>query len=85
MDGETVATLVRDRPLRRYKQFSLRWDGRRGDPHGYRVLTSASGHRTLLPLNVGRLAPPGEYRVRVALRHQDRQVLSPRTFTLVAR
>jgi hypothetical protein len=46
------------------------------------VITSPSGHRTLLPLNAGRLAPPGEYRIRVSLRHQGKQLLSPRTFAL---
>ena len=30
-DERTVATLVRDRPVARYKQFSLRWNGRRGN------------------------------------------------------
>jgi hypothetical protein len=83
--GNTVATLVRDRPVARYKQFSLRWNGRRGVAHRFQTLTSASGHETLVPVNRGRLAPAGEYRVRVILRGQSREVLSPRSFTLVGR
>jgi hypothetical protein len=83
--GDVVATLMRDRPLERYKQFSLRWDGHRGTAHVYRSLTGATGHSILLPVNNGRLAPAGEYRVRLGLRRQDRTVLSPRSFTLVKR
>jgi hypothetical protein len=83
--GNTVATLMRDRPVARYKQFSLRWNGRRGVAHRFQTLTSASGHETLVPVNRGSLAPPGEYRVRVILRGQSREVLSPRSFTLVGR
>ena len=83
--GNTVATLVRDRPVPRYKQFSLRWNGRRGVARHYEYLTSASGHVTLVPVNRGRLAPAGEYRVRVILRGQSREVLSPRSFSLVRR
>ncbi len=79
---EPVATLVRDRPVPRYKQFSLRWNGRRGDAHRYTEIVSPSGHHPLVPVNTGPLAPPGEYRVRVHLRDQDRQVLSPRSFKL---
>jgi hypothetical protein len=77
-----VATLVRDYPLPRYKQFSLRWNGRRGTAHGYRALISESGHRSVLPRIAGPLAPPGEYRVRVELHGQGREVLSPWSFTL---
>jgi hypothetical protein len=78
-----VATLVRDHPLQRYKQFSLHWNGRRGEARRFQVLVSASGHRTLVPINEGAPAPPGEYRVRVDLRHQDREIYSPWSFTLV--
>jgi hypothetical protein len=78
-----VATLVSDYPVQRYKQFSLRWNGRRGRARSYRVLVSASGHRSLLPATDGALAPAGEYRVRVTLRRQHREVLSPWSFTLV--
>ena len=42
--GDTVATLVRDRPVARYKQFSLRWNGRMGTAHGYTTMTTADGH-----------------------------------------
>ncbi len=80
---DVVATLVRDYPVARYKQFSLRWNGRRGTARRYEQLTSASGHRTLVPVNEGAPAPPGEYRVRVVLRRQGREVLSPWSFSLV--
>jgi hypothetical protein len=78
----TVATLLSGYPAPRYKQVSVRWNGRRGSASGVRVLVSASGHRSLLPRNTGRLAPPGEYRVRVALARQGREVVSPWSFTL---
>ena len=78
-----VATLVRDRPVPRYKEFSLRWNGRRGTAHRYRTLTTETGRTILIPVTVGRLAPPGEYRVRVSLREQTRNVILPRSFTLV--
>ena len=70
--GETVATLVRDLPVGRYKTLSLRWNGRRGIAHGYGVLRLADGYRTLLPRNRGAVAPAGEYTVRVNLRNEDR-------------
>jgi len=81
--GETVATLVRDLPVRRYKILSLRWNGRRGTADGYGVLRRADGYTTLVPRNHGRLAPPGEYTVRVSLRREDRSIPSSRTFKLV--
>jgi hypothetical protein len=83
--GDVVATLMRARPLERYKQFSVRWNGHRGTAHRYRALAGATGHAILLPVNEGPLAPPGEYRVRLSLRGQSRTVLSPRSFTLVSR
>jgi hypothetical protein len=83
--GNVVATLVRDRPVARYKQFSLRWNGRRGTAHHYRQLTTASGRPVLVPVNTGRRAPAGEYRVRVSLRRHGGSVLSPFSFTLVGR
>jgi hypothetical protein len=83
--GDVVATLVRDRPLARYKQFSLRWNGRRGTAHRYGQLETASGRAVLVVENEGPLAPPGEYRVRVSLRRQSRTLLSPWSFTLVGR
>jgi len=83
--GGDVATLVRNRLLTRYKQFSLRWNGRLGAPRGFSFLSTTSGRTVLLPANHGRLAPAGEYRVRVSLRDRRRAVLSPRSFTLVRR
>jgi hypothetical protein len=83
--GDVVATLVRDHPVARYKQFSLRWNGRRGTAHRYGELHTASGRAVLEPVNEGALAPPGEYRVRVSMREQDRTVYSPWSFTLVGR
>jgi hypothetical protein len=81
--GSVVATLVRDRPVPRYKQFSLRWNGRRGTAHRFGTLTSEAGRTILVPVTVGRLAPPGEYHVRVVLRKQQRTVNPQRSFTLV--
>jgi hypothetical protein len=81
--GDLVATLVRAYPVQRYKQFSLRWNGRRGSPSGYRRISTSGGRTIVEPLNTGRVAPAGEYRVRVSLRSQGRTVLSPRSFTLV--
>lgn len=81
---EVVATLVRELPVGRYKTLSMRWNGRRGTARGYGVLRRADGYTTLLPRNRGPLAPPGEYTVRVSLRHEGRSVRLPRTFKLVA-
>jgi hypothetical protein len=81
--GNLVATLLRDYPLARYKEFSLRWNGRRGTAHRYALTTGASSRTIVLPATDGTPAPAGEYRVRVSLRRQDRSVLSPRSFTLV--
>jgi hypothetical protein len=81
--GNLVATLLRDYPLARYKEFSLRWNGRRGTAHRYALIAGASSRTIVLPATDGRPAPAGEYRVRVSLRRQDRSVLSPRSFTLV--
>ncbi len=84
--GDTVATLVRDFPVARYKEFSLRWSGRRGVAHGYTVQTSPSGKtREIVPRLHGPLAPPGEYRVHVSLRHHSYNADLPRSFTLVGR
>ncbi|HEY4427198.1 MAG TPA: hypothetical protein VGN08_03250 [Solirubrobacteraceae bacterium] len=83
--GNVVATLVRNHPVARYKQLSLRWNGRQGTAHHFRQLVTASGRAILEPLNTGRLAPPGEYRVRVTLRKRGGSVLSPFSFTLVGR
>lgn len=81
--GSDIATLVRDHYVTRYKQFSLRWNGRRGVAHGYTFISTTGGRPVLVPSNRGSLAPAGEYRVRVSLRHQRRTLLSPRSFTLV--
>ena len=83
--GDTVATLVRDQPARRYKQISFRWNGREGSARGYSLSHTPNGTPVLTALNVGRLAPAGEYRVRLALRAQHRQLLSPRGFQLQGR
>lgn len=78
--GNVVATLVRDRPLARYTQLSLVWDGRHG-PTG-----PARGRGVprdpLAPKGRGPLAAPGEYRLVVSLRQQHRTVRSPKTFVL---
>jgi len=78
----TVATLVQNYPVPRYKQFSLRWNGRRGTAHRYLQVISTTGHHSLLPVNEGAIAPVGVYRVRVQLRRQNRAVVSPWTFSL---
>ncbi len=83
LDGSerVVATLARNRPLKRYTQLSLLWNGREG-PN-----TSASEGPGLLvgSFNQGAPAPAGEYHVRVSLRDQARTVISPRGFRLVRR
>jgi hypothetical protein len=81
--GNEVATLVRDHALTRYKQFSLRWNGRRGSASRFAFVSTETGRSVLEPLTRGARAPAGEYRVRVSLRDEHRSVLSPRTFTLV--
>jgi hypothetical protein len=82
----TVATLVSDYPLPRYKQFSLRWNGRRGSARTSLVTFRANGHRIVLPRTRGALAPAGEYRVRVTLLGKNgREIYSPWSFTLEGR
>ena len=81
--GDTVATLVRHHPVERYKQLSLRWNGHRGTAHHLGQVLTPAGHAIIVPLNRGRLAPAGEYRVRVTLIHKGRSFESPRSFTLV--
>jgi hypothetical protein len=80
---EVVATLARNLPVKRYKTVSLRWNGHRGTAAGYGVLRRADGYTTLLPVNRGALAPPGEYTVRLGLHQENRSVPLPRTFKLV--
>jgi hypothetical protein len=81
-DLNVVATLLRGYPVRRYKQLSLRWNGRRGTASRIVVLVSPTGHRSLLPVTTGAPAPPGEYRVRIELARQGREEFSPWSFTL---
>ena len=67
--GDVVATLVHDHPVPRYKQFSLRWNGRRGDrPGGRRRSGRPAGARCCCRATRRDRAAPGEYRVRVSLR-----------------
>lgn len=80
--GETVATLVRDVPVGRYRVLSLRWNGRRGTARGYGAIRRADGYTTLVPHNGGPLAPAGEYKVRVQLLAQKRSIPSPQSFQL---
>jgi hypothetical protein len=81
--GDEVATLVRNLPAPRYKTLSLRWSGHRGVAHSYKIALSPSGRtRELVPRLSGRLAAPGEYRVRIAFRHH-RPLNLPKSFELV--
>jgi hypothetical protein len=82
--GGVVATLVRDLRAPRYKKVSLRWNGRGGWPARVVVAAKRDGSLLVRPLNRGRLAPAGEYRVRVVREH-GRPVLLPASFTLVRR
>ena len=84
-DGSQVATLVRDRRLQRYKQFSLRWNGRTGVARSHSIVTSPDGHAFYIPHNRGPLAAAGEYHMRVYLPESNRSVVSPRSFELVRR
>jgi hypothetical protein len=81
--GSDVARLVHDHPVARYKQFSVRWNGRRGKAHRLASVAAPNGRLILTPILRGPPAPAGEYRVRVTLRHQHRSVLLPRSFMLV--
>jgi hypothetical protein len=82
-DGNEVATLVRGRPVVRYKQFSLRWNGRMGEAHRFTIRLGADGTTIVTPRNTGAPAPAGEYRVQVSLHEQHRSVRSPSGFILV--
>ena len=77
--------MVDARPLERYKQFSLRWNGRTGVARSHTIITAADGHRYYVPHNTGPFARAGEYHVRVFLPDSNRTVISPRSFELVAR
>lgn len=81
--GADVAVLLRDAPVPRYKQVSIRWNGRRGAELGVSSTTSADGTRVLTPRLIGARAGAGVYRVRLSLRRQHRTILFPRSFTLV--
>jgi hypothetical protein len=81
--GNVVATLLRRHPTARYKQLSLRWNGRTGVATGYTTGTTADGRTYLLPDTTGPLARAGEYRVRLQLSRQPSAILSPHTMTLV--
>jgi hypothetical protein len=84
VQGDVVATLLRNYPLPRYKPFSVRWNGRRGTASGYTLARGPDGRPILTAATDGPIAPAGEYRIRVSLRKQARVVLSPRSFHLVA-
>ena len=81
--GATVATLLRDHPVARYKTLSLRWSGRRGTARSYALVAGPDGTSALAPRLHGAAAAAAEYRVKVSLRAQHRTVLSPRGFKLV--
>ncbi len=81
--GNVVATLLGEYPAPRYKQLSLRWNGRRGTARSFRTETTPGGSRRLVPETRGTAAPAGEYRIRLTLSGQSNPVLSPRSFGLV--
>jgi hypothetical protein len=81
--GNVVATLLREHAVPRYKQLSLRWNGRRGTARSHRTASTPGGHPYLVPETEGPGAPAGEYRVRLTLSGQSGPVLSPRSFGLV--
>lgn len=78
--GDVLATLLRDRPLARYTQLSLVWDGHSGPTS--LPIGAGTPRDPLVAKDRGRPAGAGEYRVRVSLRNQHRIVRSPRTFVL---
>lgn len=80
-NNAVIATLLSNRPLARYTQLSLQWDGH-GGPTTPPAPAAGTPHDPLVPVDHGSLAARGEYRVRVSLRQQKRTVLSPRSFTL---
>jgi len=83
-EGNAVATLVRGHRLPRYKQFSLRWNGRRGVARRYRLTHTPKGRTVLVALPSGPLAKPGDYRVEIHLHDQHRTIRSSRSFSLMA-
>ncbi len=85
--GETVATLVRNLAWPRYLRLCLTWNGRRGGGHVTQGAATrpAAGICPAEPAFAqpgGRLAPAGDYRVRVTV-HRGQSVLSPSSFALV--
>ena len=65
--GDVVATLVRDQPVPRYKQFSLRWTGREGTAKRAAGSSRTASGRTILRARTPRPAGArGEYRVEVS-------------------
>ncbi len=83
-EGDVVATLVRERRLARYKQLSLRWNGRRGIARVHQFAHTPSGRLVVVALPAGPLAKPADYRVEIRLHDQRRTIRSPRSFALVA-
>jgi hypothetical protein len=86
--GDTVATLVRDLPWLRYLRLCLHWNGRRGlgrvvPGAPLRPAAGICPATPTLSLPAGRLAPAGDYRVRVSLLRSHHSVLSPSSFALV--
>jgi hypothetical protein len=87
--GDTVATLVKGLPWPRYLRLCLAWNGRLGAgrlPAGVAARRAGTGicpAEPVVTLPAGRVAPAGDYRVRVSLRHARRSVLSPSSFALV--
>jgi hypothetical protein len=76
-----VATLVKGLLLRRYRQLSLRWNGREGS--GFSTVLPSSRELLIEAAERGPPAPAGEYYVRVELLSQKHVVESPWSFKLV--
>ncbi len=88
--GDTVATLVHNLAWPRYLRLCLTWNGQRGSGSVQRgqPARDAAGICPAEPafaLPSGRLAPAGDYRVRVTVRKGGHSVLSPSSFALVGR
>jgi hypothetical protein len=86
--GDTVATLVRGLPWQRYLRLCLAWNGRRGvggvlRGAAQRPATGICPSEPAFALPAGRLAPAGDYRVRVSVRRSGHSALSPSSFALV--
>ena len=87
--GGTVATLAHNLRWPAYHTLCLAWNGRRGSARTRIVdgamLTGPLGRCREAPVVVqptGKIAPPGEYRVRVEVRGHGPAVLSPNWFSL---